>query len=187
MKLLLCLGNPTEKYSNTRHNAGFMFADILASKLNGNFSFEGKFKSFICKTVYNDETIWIIKPQTYMNLSGEALAALKNFYKINISDLFVVYDDISLNLGTIRFRSKGSDGGHNGIKSVIKYAQSQEFDRLKIGIGPQPPFMKSEDYVLQNFSKDEQELLKNTLIKSVDAFLYYCECRDLVKVQNKYN
>ena len=187
MKLLLCLGNPTEKYSNTRHNAGFMFADILASKLNGNFSFESKFKSFICKTIYNDEAIWIIKPQTYMNLSGEALAALKNFYKINISDLFVVYDDISLNLGTIRFRSKGSDGGHNGIKSVIKHAQSQEFDRLKIGIGPQPPFMKSEDYVLQNFSKDEQELLRNTLIKSVDAFLYYCDCKDLVKVQNKYN
>lgn len=188
MKLVICLGNPGTKYANTRHNIGFMFADLLAEKISCNFSNENKFKAEIAKGTYNNEAIWIVKPQTFMNLSGEALLALRNFYKIDINDLFLVYDDISLELGKLRFRSKGSDGGHNGVKSIIKYAGTQTFDRLKIGIGPQPPFMKSEDFVLQNFSQQEQENLKNTIKTSVEAFLYYCETnKDLQKVQNKYN
>lgn len=186
MKLVICLGNPTSKYEKTRHNAGFMFADLLSKKLTCNFNYENKFKAEIAKGTYNDEAIWIVKPQTYMNLSGESLLALRNFYKIDINDLFLAYDDISLDIGKIRFKAKGSDGGHNGVKSIIKYAQTQTFDRLKIGIGPQPPYMKSEDYVLQNFSTDEMNLLKDTLDKSVDAFLYYCS-EDIYKVQNKYN
>ncbi|HIS88764.1 TPA: aminoacyl-tRNA hydrolase [Candidatus Avigastranaerophilus faecigallinarum] len=188
MKLLICLGNPGIKYENTRHNVGFMFADLLAEKLGCNFSNETKFKCEMAKGVYNDESIWIIKPQTFMNLSGESLALLKNFYKIDISTLVLVYDDISLDIGKIRFRSKGSDGGHNGVKSIIKHAQTQVFDRIKIGIGPQPPYMKSEDYVLQNFSQDEKTVLKETLSRTLEAFLYYCDVNaDLNKVQNKYN
>ena len=186
MKLIMCLGNPGAKYANTRHNIGFMFADKLAEKIGCIFSNEPKFKAEIAKGTYNGEAFWIVKPQTYMNLSGESLLALKNFYKINIEDLFLVYDDLSLDLGKMRFRAKGSDGGHNGVKSIIKYAQTQIFDRLKIGIGPQPPFMKSEDYVLQNFNSDDALLLKETIDKSVEAFLYYCET-DINKVQNKYN
>ncbi len=186
MKLVICLGNPGVKYNSTRHNVGFMFADLLASEIGCNFSNEPKFKSEIAKGHFNNEAIWIIKPQTFMNLSGEALLALKNFYKIDINDLFLVYDDISLELGKIRFRPKGSDGGHNGVKSIIKYAVTQTFDRLKIGIGPQPPYMKSEDFVLQNFSQDEQILLKDSLKKSVEAFLFYCS-NDINTVQNKYN
>ena len=186
MKLLICLGNPGSKYSMTRHNAGFMFADILANKLGCSFSIETKFKSEIAKGEYNNEAIWIVKPQTFMNLSGEALLSLKNFYKIDINTLFLVYDDISLDLGKIRFKSKGSDGGHNGVKSIIKHAQTDKFDRLKFGIGPQPSFMKSEDYVLQNFSQNELDILKTSLNNSIDAFLYYCET-DINKVQNKYN
>ena len=120
MKLVICLGNPGNNYAKTRHNAGFMFADILANKINCKFNNEPKFKAHIAKGEYNNEAIWIVKPQTFMNLSGEALAALKNFYKIDIKTLFVVYDDISLDVGKIRFRAKGSDGGHNGIKSIIK-------------------------------------------------------------------
>ncbi|MBE7705153.1 MAG: aminoacyl-tRNA hydrolase [Cyanobacteria bacterium SIG29] len=186
MKLLICLGNFGSKYEKTRHNVGFMFADMLANELGSNFTNEPKFKSELCKTTYKNEAIWIVKPQTYMNLSGEALLALKNFYKIDINDLFIVYDDISLELGKIRFRNKGSDGGHNGIKSIIKHAQTQVFDRLKIGIGPQPNFMKSEDFVLQNFSNEQMEELNKVLKNSVEAFLYYCE-NDINKVQNKYN
>ncbi len=186
MKLIICLGNPENKYGNTRHNAGFMFGNKLAEKIGANFVNEPKFKSEIAKGTYNGEAFWIVKPQTFMNLSGEALLALKNFYKINIEDLFLVYDDISLELGKIRFRNKGSDGGHNGVKSIIKHSQTQVFDRLKIGIGPQPNFMKSEDFVLQNFSKEEQDTLLITLEKSVEAFLYYSET-DINKVQNKYN
>ena len=186
MKLIICLGNPGQKYANTRHNIGFMFADCLANKISTSFTNEQKFKCEIAKGIYNNEAFWIIKPQTYMNLSGESLLALKNFYKINISDLFLVYDDISLELGKMRFRAKGSDGGHNGVKSIIKHAQTQVFDRLKIGIGPQPPYMKSEDFVLQNFPSTDEKLLKETINKSVEAFLYYSET-DINKVQNKYN
>lgn len=186
MKLVICLGNPGEKYAKTRHNTGFMFADKLADELGCGFDVQPKFKAYMAKGVYNNEAIWIVKPQTYMNLSGEALNALKSFYKINIEDLFLVYDDISLDVGTIRFKSKGSDGGHNGVKSIIKYAQTQTFDRLKIGIGPQPPFMKSEDYVLQNFSSDNFKSLNDALDKSVEAFLLYCR-EGIYKVQNQYN
>ena len=121
-----------------------------------------------------------------MNLSGEALAALKNFYKIDINTLFVAYDDISLETGKLRFRPKGSDGGHNGIKSIIAHAGTQVFDRLKIGIGPQPPFIKSEDYVLQNFNSEQSAILKQALDNAVEAFLYYCD-NDITKTQNKYN
>lgn len=186
MKLVICLGNPGSRYCKTRHNTGFMFADLLAEKIGSIFSNENKFKSEIAKGEYNSEAIWIIKPQTYMNLSGEALEALKNFYKINITDLFIVYDDIALDIGQIRFRQKGSDGGHNGVKSVIKYAQTDKFDRLKIGIGPQPPFMKSEDYVLQNFSSEETKQINSVLNNAVEAFLCYCE-QGINKAQNKYN
>ena len=186
MKLVICLGNPGLKYSGTRHNIGFMFADLLANEIGTTFSSETKFKAEIAKGTYNSEAIWIVKPQTYMNLSGESLLALRNFYKIDINDLFLAYDDISLELGKIRFRPKGSDGGHNGVKSIIKYAGTQTFDRIKIGIGPQPNFMKSEDYVLQNFSPEEQLPLKETIKKSVEAFLFYCS-NDINKVQNKYN
>ena len=171
MKLIICLGNPGEGYKNTRHNAGFMFAEELCKRLNINFSNEPKFKSHIAKGEYKGEALWIVKPQTYMNLSGEALNALKSFYKIDIKTLFVVFDDISLDLGKIRFRAKGSDGGHNGVKSIIKYANTQEFDRLKIGIGPQPPMIKSEDFVLQNFSSEQKKQLCDIINLSVDAFL----------------
>lgn len=186
MKLLICLGNPGEEYKNTRHNTGFMFADKLAEQIGASFSNEVKFKSQIAKGEYKNEAIWIVKPQTYMNLSGEALSAIKNFYKTEIKNLFVVYDDISLDLGKIRFRAKGSDGGHNGIKSIINHAKTQEFDRLKIGIGPQPSFIKSEDFVLQNFSIEQKNILCDTIKLSVDAFLSYCEV-GIIKVQNKYN
>ena len=188
MKLIICLGNPGNRYATTRHNVGFMFADVLANEISASFANDPKFKAEIAKGVYNNEAIWIVKPQTFMNLSGESLFALKNFYKIDINDLFIVYDDISLEIGKLRFRSKGSDGGHNGVKSIIKYAQTQTFDRLKIGIGPQPPHMKSEDFVLQNFKQDEIDILKTTIKKSVEAFFYYCDVnKDIQKVQNKYN
>ncbi len=186
MKILICLGNPGNKYTMTRHNTGFMFADKLAQDLACNFNLENKFKAEIAKGLYNNEAVWIIKPQTYMNLSGESLRALLNFYKINLKDIFVIYDDISLDLGKIRLRDKGSDGGHNGIKSIIANAGTQEFDRLKIGIGPQPNYMKSEDYVLQNFNHEELQLLKDSLDKAIEAFKYYCE-NGLTSAQNKFN
>ncbi len=186
MKLLVTLGNPGTKYKMTRHNVGFMFADMLADKYNFQFSQNSKFDAEISKININSNEILVAKPQTYMNLSGVAVRKIMTFYKLDISDLFVVYDDISLNLGKIRFRAKGSDGGHNGIKSVILETKSDSFHRLKIGIGPQPPYMKSESFVLGNFEKENAKLLEETLKMAIEGFEYYLQT-DIQSAQNKYN
>ena len=186
MKIIVTLGNPGGKYSNTRHNAGFIFGDKLADKLSCSFTSENKFKAEIAKGEYNSQAVWIIKPQTFMNLSGESLRAFINFYKTEMKDIFLVYDDISLPLGTIRFKANGSAGGHNGIKSIIQHSGTEKFDRLKIGIGPQPSYMKSEDFVLGQFSPEERKTLDETMNKALEAVLFYLE-NDLYKAQNKYN
>lgn len=181
MKLIAGLGNIGEKYCFTRHNAGFMVLDKLA--LDNNFSFreESKLKCFLAKS--ND--IIYIKPTTFMNLSGEAVRAVMDYYKIDVKDILIVYDDIALDLGRIRFRANGSDGGHNGIKSIIKHVGTKEFDRLKVGIGPQPN-IPSENYVLQNFPKEQLETLKEVLKRADEAIEFYLS-NDIQKAQNKFN
>ena len=120
-----------------------------------------------------------------MNLSGEAVRAVMDYYKIDIKDILIVYDDISLDLGRMRFRANGSDGGHNGIKSIIKQVGTKDFDRLKIGIGPQPN-IPSENYVLQNFPKDQLDELKKVLIRSEEAIEFYLK-NGIQKAQNQFN
>ena len=120
-----------------------------------------------------------------MNLSGEAVRAVMDYYKINVKDILIVYDDIALDLGRIRFRANGSDGGHNGIKSIIKHVGTKEFDRLKIGIGPQPN-IPSENFVLQNFPKEQLEELKEILKRADEAIEFYLK-NDIQKAQNKFN
>ena len=183
MKLIIGLGNFEEKYLFTRHNAGFIALDFFAEANNQSFKLEKKLKSYITKFNFNGEEIILAKPTTYMNLSGEALSLIINFYKIDKKDVFVVYDDIALDLGKVRFRNSGSDGGHNGIKSVIQHLGTKNFDRLKIGIGPQPN-IPSEAFVLQNFSKEELQTLKATLKEPIiEAYLK----EGLQKAQNLYN
>jgi peptidyl-tRNA hydrolase, PTH1 family len=183
MKLIVGLGNPENKYFFTRHNAGFMVVDFFALQNDTTFKTEKKLKSMITKFKYNNEDIVVIKPLTYMNLSGEAVIAIMNFYKINVKDVLIIYDDISIDLGRIRFRNAGSDGGHNGIKSIIQHLGTNQFDRLKIGIGPQPN-IPSEAYVLQNFSQEELTQLKEVLKKPmIEDYLK----DDIEKVQNMYN
>lgn len=181
MKLIAGLGNIGDKYCFTRHNAGFMVLDKLA--LDNNFSFreENKLKCFLAKS----GDIIYIKPTTFMNLSGEAVRAVMDYYKINVKDILIVYDDIALDLGRIRFRANGSDGGHNGIKSIIKHVGTKEFDRLKIGIGPQPN-IPSENFVLQNFPKEQLEELKEILKRADEAIEFYLK-NDIQKTQNKFN
>lgn len=181
MKLIAGLGNIGEKYCFTRHNAGFMVLDKWA--LNDGFLFkeETKLKCFFAK--YDD--IIFIKPTTYMNLSGEAVRSVMDYYKIDVKDILVIYDDIALDLGRIRFRANGSDGGHNGIKSIIQHVGTKNFDRLKIGIGPQPN-IPSENYVLQNFPKENLQELKSVLTTSVEAVKYYLD-NGIEKSQNKFN
>ena len=183
MKLIVGLGNFEEKYFFTRHNVGFMAVDFFVEQNNQSFKIDKKLKSAITKFKFNAEDIVLIKPLTYMNLSGEALSAVMNFYKIEAKDVFVIYDDISIDLGVVRFRASGSDGGHNGIKSIIQHLGTKTFDRLKIGIGPQPN-IPSEAYVLQNFSKAELETLKPILKKPmIEDYLK----EGLDKAQNLHN
>jgi len=181
MKVIVALGNPGEKYRYTRHNAGFLFAEFFARRHDLNLKFEKRFNALIAK----GEGILLVLPQTYMNLSGEALRAVLDFYKIPHEDIFLVYDDISLDLGRIRFRANGSDGGHNGIKSVIKHLGGKsDFGRLKIGIGRQ--IGSSESFVLQNFTPEQLPILKKTLTGCVDAVDFYL-ANGILEAQNKYN
>lgn len=183
MKLIIGLGNFEQKYFFTRHNAGFMAVDFFVISNNQQFKTEKKLKSDIAKFKYNDEDIVVIKPLTFMNASGEAVSAVMRFYKIEVKDVLVVYDDISIDLGKVRFKDSGSDGGHNGIKSVSLHLGTANFDRLKIGIGPQPN-LPSEVFVLQNFTKDELDKLKEILKRPmIEDYLK----NGIAKAQNVYN
>lgn len=181
MKLIAGLGNIGEKYCFTRHNAGFMVLDKWAADEGFSFREEKKLKCLLAK---KDDIIFI-KPTTFMNLSGEAVRAVMDYYKIDVKDILIIYDDIALDLGKIRFRANGSDGGHNGIKSIIQHVGTKDFDRLKVGIGPQPN-IPSENYVLANFPKEQHEELKTVLKKSIEA-VEFCIENGIQKAQNKFN
>ena len=185
MKLIGCLGNIGNKYVFTKHNVGFMLADSFALNSNLNFREYPRLKCLMTnlRTAYED--FLIVKPTTFMNLSGEAIRAVMDYYKIDIKDVLIVYDDLSLELGKIRFRAGGSDGGHNGIKSIIQHLGTTNVARLKIGIGPQPN-IPSEVFVLQNFSKEELETLKGAIVKAKEGISCYFK-EGMAVAQNKFN
>ena len=185
MKLIVGLGNIGNNYAFTRHNVGFMVVDKMALDNNVAFKEVSKLRAFITNVRIGGEEFLLVKPTTYMNLSGEAIQLVMNYYKIAINDLLVVYDDLSLDLGKLRYRANGSDGGHNGIKSIIKNLSTKDFARLKVGIGPQPN-IPSEAFVLQKFSDEQLKLLKPTLDKSVESIEYYFK-NGIEKTQNIYN
>lgn len=185
MKLIVGLGNIGDKYTFTRHNVGFMLVDSIAINNNLTFRENSRLKCFMTNLRNGIDDYLIIKPTTFMNLSGEAVRAVMDYYKIPVEDILIVYDDLSLELGKIRFRPNGSDGGHNGIKSIIKHLGTQNIARLKIGIGPQPN-LPSEVFVLQNFSKEELENLKPVLSKAKDGISCYFK-EGISIAQNKYN
>ena len=185
MNLIVGLGNIGDKYSFTRHNVGFMTVDYIAMNSGESFRENSKLKSLITKIRFAGEDTLLIKPTTYMNLSGEAVRAVMDYYKVDIENTLVVYDDLSLDFGKIRFRASGSDGGHNGIKSLIQHLSTNKFSRLKVGIGPQPP-IPSEAFVLQNFGKEQLDDLKSVLKKSTEAIeCFYTD--GISKAQNVFN
>ena len=187
MKIIIGLGNPTNKYENTRHNVGFKVLDGIADVLGVSFSMENKFKAQIAKGVWGNEQVLLVKPQTYMNLSGEAVALVMGYFKVDASQIIIVYDDLSLDMGTLRFRANGSDGGHNGIKSIIQsLGGNKNFARLKVGIGPQPPYMPSEKFVLGEFTSQEQLVLNDVVKTSVDAIQCFIKS-GISDAQNKFN
>ena len=185
MKLIAGLGNIGPKYTFTRHNAGFMLIDSIALNSNLVLKENSRLKCFMAKFLSGGVEYLLIKPTTFMNLSGEAVRSVADYYKIDVGDILIVYDDLSLELGKIRFRPNGSDGGHNGIKSVIQHMGTNDIARLKIGIGPQPT-IPSEVFVLQNFSKEELEKLKETLAIAKEGIACYFT-NGIQAAQNKYN
>ncbi len=158
MYLIAGLGNPGKQYENTRHNAGFMALDALADQLGTSIE-EKKHKALCGKGMIGGEKVILLKPQTFMNLSGESIRAAADFYKVDPDHIMVIYDDISLEPGQLRIRKKGSAGGHNGIKSIIAHLGTQEFPRIKVGVGAKPDRMDLADYVLGHFSQIESRVM----------------------------
>lgn len=171
MKLIIGLGNPGRQYAQTRHNIGFMVIDYLAEKLGISVD-RAKFKSLVGEGFAGTQKIILAKPQTFMNLSGEAVYDMIGWYKTSYEDILVIYDDIDLPLGKLRLRMKGSAGGHNGMKSIIYLLQSDEFPRLRIGLGrPEDPRIDSADFVLGKFNEQEAEIITEAIRNAGEAVL----------------
>ncbi|MBR4859159.1 MAG: aminoacyl-tRNA hydrolase [Clostridia bacterium] len=167
--LIVGLGNPGRQYELTRHNAGFLFADLLADKLSVSIN-KIQFKAVTAAVELGGKKCLLMKPQTFMNNSGEAVKQAAAFYKIPPEKIIVIFDDISLPCGKLRIRRKGSAGGHNGIKSIIYHLNSDNFPRIKLGVGEKPhPDYELADWVLSNFKKDELPLLREAAEKACDA------------------
>jgi peptidyl-tRNA hydrolase, PTH1 family len=170
VRLIVGLGNPGADYELTRHNVGFMLVDLLAEQQSAPIR-RKDCRALIGRAALEGETVELVKPQTYMNLSGESVACLfgKNEYADDKAKLIVVSDDLALPFGTIRLRPKGSAGGHNGLKSIIASIKTEEFIRLRIGIQPAHPISNTKNFVLERFSKIEQAELEDILQRSAEA------------------
>jgi len=168
MYIIIGLGNPENKYVGTRHNMGFDVVDRLAYQHNIALD-TVKHKAMIGKGVIGGQKVLLVKPLTYMNLSGESVRAVVDFYKATPADLIVVYDDIALDIGRIRVREKGSAGGHNGMKNIILHLGTQEFVRVRVGVGEKPPRMDLADYVLSRFKSEEMPAVREGVVNAADA------------------
>lgn len=187
MKIIVGLGNPGDKYKNTRHNFGFVITGELALKYNIEGKFNSKFNSIVGKGCIEGENVMIVQPMTFMNLSGDSVLKVLNWYNIAPEELLVVFDDISLNFGKIRFRPSGSDGGHNGVKSIIKCLGGfKDFSRLKVGIGPKPDFMSLESFVLQEFSSSEKEHISKIVSVSIEGIETFLK-EGIAETRNRFN
>lgn len=169
MFIIVGLGNPTLQYEGTRHNVGFDVIDKIAAEYNISVDYR-KSRAYIGKGIINGQKVILAKPQTYMNLSGESVRSLVDYYKVDEeSELLVIYDEVSLDVGQLRIRKKGSAGGHNGIKSIISHLGTDVFQRIKVGVGEKPKNYDLADYVLGHFSKAEKELMEEGYDRAVNA------------------
>lgn len=166
------LGNPGRKFEHNRHNVGFMLLNRLSKKLGESFGkVEGK--ALVCKVNFQGERIILIKPQTYMNNSGMSISSLVRFYQVSLENLLVTYDDVDLPFGVLRLRPSGGSGGQNGMQSIIEHLGTEDFPRMRIGTGRPPGRMDAADYVLQDFTVQETELLNDILDRGVEAVLTF--------------
>ena len=171
---LIGLGNPGKKYSNSRHNIGFLILENLSKKYNSNFLLKDKLRCSCSEFKINDSTYRLFLPNTFMNNSGDAVRAIVDWYKINLDQIFVIVDDKDLPLGKIRFRKKGSSGGHNGLKSIIEKLRTQDFNRIRIGIGSPASIDATNNYntishVLGNITSDEKLILEKVYKKVIES------------------
>jgi PTH1 family peptidyl-tRNA hydrolase len=168
MKLVVGLGNPGEEYARTRHNVGFVVAERLAAHARARFTAQ-KFAAELAEARLGRERVWIMKPQTYMNVSGEAVGAALRFWKLDLGDLVVVHDDLELEPFRVQLKVGGGHGGHNGIKSVNAHVGGPDYARVRLGVGRPPPFMDPADYVLGKFAKADEAELEASLEKATEA------------------
>ncbi|MBB6447471.1 aminoacyl-tRNA hydrolase [Bacillus benzoevorans] len=185
MKLIVGLGNPGKQYEQTRHNIGFMVIERIAEKLNIQLD-QAKFKGLFGTGFFEGEKVLLLKPLTYMNLSGESIRAIMDFYQIDPEDILVIYDDLDLPAGKIRLRQRGSAGGHNGIKSTISHLGTQEFNRIRVGINRPTNGMAITDYVLGRFAREEQDPIQEAVERSADACIEWTK-KPFLQVMNTYN
>ena len=186
MYIIAGLGNPSKEYKNTRHNIGFDVIDVIADKNKIDVS-TIKHKALIGKGMIGSEKVILVKPQTYMNLSGESLIDVCQYYKIDVeSELIVIYDDIALDVGAIRVRKNGSAGGHNGMKSIIQHLSTENFMRIRMGVGEKPKGYDLADYVLGHFTGQERELMAKGAIDAVNAVEIILS-EGIDKAMNMYN
>ncbi len=182
MKLIVGLGNPGKKYQATKHNIGFMCLDHYADQQKLKFKKDNKFKGEVVKS----GNLVLLKPHTFMNLSGQSIRAILDYYDIDVEDVLIIYDDLALPLGKLRLREKGSAGGHNGIKSVIAHTGTQEFKRVRIGIDANP-LIDTKDYVLGKFSKQERKELDNSIEMVSNIIEDFKSNQEFTLIMNKYN
>lgn len=185
MKLLVGLGNPGARYEKNRHNMGFMVIDALAQQ--GGVSVNKKQgQALIGQMFISGKKVLLVKPQTYMNLSGQAVMELLNYYQDRIDDIIVIHDDLDLEFGRLRFKRGGGTGGHNGLKSISRMLNSPDYSRLKIGIGKPPDAMKVENYVLSDFLPEESIDLPQLIQQSLEGLRTWC-LEGIEKAMNKFN
>lgn len=186
-RLIIGLGNPGDRYFETKHNVGFMLVDNIAKRENVSFTHDKIFQADIATTFMNGEKIFLIKPTTFMNESGKAVQALMTYYGLDATDILIIYDDLDMTVGKIRFRRNGSAGGHNGIKSIIKHLGTQEFDRIKIGIGRPKGKMSVVHHVLSGFDTEDRIEIDLALEKLDKAVNYYLIEKDFDTIMRKFN
>lgn len=186
MKCIVGLGNIGKKYEDTRHNVGFMVVDEFLNKHNIELD-KQKFKGNYTIATINGEKVLIIEPMTYMNLSGEAVRPLMDYYKVDVEDLVVLYDDLDMPQGRIRIRQKGSAGGQNGMRSIIQHLGTQEFKRIRLGIGRPEGRKPVVDYVLQKFSDDEMITMQKVIDHTIEALETFIGGEKFENVMNRFN
>ena len=185
MKCIVGLGNPGKKYKHTRHNIGFMVIDELLRRYNWDLD-KKKFNGQFALEHIQGEKVMLLQPQTYMNLSGESIRPLMDYYNMDAEDVLVIYDDLDLPTGKIRLRQKGGHGGHNGIRSTIDHLGTKDFKRLRIGVGRPTTPIPVVDYVLGSFSKEQQADVTDSITKAADACEAWLE-RPFIDVMNEFN